>query len=50
VETITDVLFAEFVPKILALKVMVGGNELIETIEQLIEFNQQVTLDLNEAD
>ena len=34
----------------MALKVLLGGNELIETIESLIEFNQQVTLDLNEAD
>lgn len=36
--------------EILRLKVLLSGNELSETIELLIEVNQQVTLDLNEAD
>ena len=34
--------------KILNLKVLLSGNELPETIDELIDMNQQFTLDLNE--
>ena len=34
--------------KILNLKVLLSGNQLPETIDELIDINQQVTLDLNE--
>ena len=40
IDEITDALFTQLAAKILALKVLLGGNELMETIEKLIEFNQ----------
>lgn len=46
----SDKLYQEVSAQILTLKVLSSGNELVETIEQLIEINQQITLDLNEAD
>ena len=49
-EDASKLLYENICAKILSLKVLLSGNELMETIESLIETNQQVTLDLNEAD
>ena len=45
-----DILYDQVFCKVLTLRVLLSGNDLGGTIDQLIEQNQQVTLDLNEAD
>ena len=46
----TDLIYKSIGAKILNLKVLLGGNQLPEIIDELIEMNQQITLDLNEDD
>ena len=45
-----DLIYSGLCTQILQLKLQLSGNDLSEIIEELIEKNQQVTLDLNEAD